>query len=252
MNNKIPDSVVGIEGYSIYRRDRDWEDIDKRKKGGVAIYVREHLKVLAVKRDSAFEMLSVRLLLPSSHEMLVIGVYHPPKVNYMENELIDTITSVTDDFLDSVPDGAILCGGDLNRLNLEHLSTVSGLTALVDFPTRGDATLDNCLTNKPGLFQTPYPYKNLIKTDHISVILPPGNKLKPLRTKYQFRDYREHRKLEFANKIQACDWSHVLNTQDVDCATNRLNDTLHNMMDSCFPVKTVTMSTRDPPGLPHF
>ncbi|KXJ19969.1 hypothetical protein AC249_AIPGENE15299 [Exaiptasia diaphana] len=25
LNNKIPDCVVGIEGYSIHRRDRDWE-----------------------------------------------------------------------------------------------------------------------------------------------------------------------------------------------------------------------------------
>ncbi|KXJ06053.1 hypothetical protein AC249_AIPGENE1924, partial [Exaiptasia diaphana] len=116
-------------------------------------------------------MLSVRSLLPSSHVMLVIGVYHPPKVNYMESTLVDAITSVTDDFLDSVPDGAIVCGGDLNRLNTDHLCTVAVLTVLVDFPTRGDATLDNCLTNKPGLFQTPYPYKNLIKTDHIMLTI---------------------------------------------------------------------------------
>ena len=107
-----------------------------------------------------------------------------------------------DDFLDSVLDGAVMWGGDLKRLNLELLSTVSGLTALVEFPTRGDASLDNCLTNKPELFQSTYPYEKLIKTDHNSVILPPGSKLRPLRTKYHFRDYREHHKIEFANTIQ--------------------------------------------------
>ena len=62
----------------------------------------------------------------------------------MESALIDSITSITDDFLDSVPDGAVMCGGDLNIFNLKLLSTVSGLTALVEFPPRGDATLDNC------------------------------------------------------------------------------------------------------------
>ena len=65
--------------------------------------------------------------------MLVGGVYHPPKVNYLENALIDFITSITDDFLYSFPDGAAMCGGDLNRPNLELLSTFSGLTALAGF-----------------------------------------------------------------------------------------------------------------------
>ena len=58
-----PDSIVAIEGYTVYRRDRDWAGTDKRKKGGVAVYVRENLKVLHVNRERSFEMLSVELLL---------------------------------------------------------------------------------------------------------------------------------------------------------------------------------------------
>ena len=153
------------------------------------MYVREQLKVLDVKQDSAFEMISLRLLLPSSHQMLLVGVYHPPKVSYQEIELIDAITALADDFLDSVPEGVVLCGGDMNRLDLDSIVSASALSALVDFPTRGQATLDNCLTNKPELFNPPFPYKNLIKTDHTGVVLPPGRKLKPLRTKFQLKDY---------------------------------------------------------------
>ena len=70
LNNMILDSVVAIDGYTIHRRDRDWGGKDKRKKGGIAVYVREQLKVLDVKQDSAFEMISLRLLLPSSHQHL--------------------------------------------------------------------------------------------------------------------------------------------------------------------------------------
>ena len=40
--------------------------------------------------------------------MLVVGVYHPPKINYLESALIDSITSITDDFLDSVADSAVM------------------------------------------------------------------------------------------------------------------------------------------------
>ena len=164
-----------------------------------------------------------------------------------EIELIDAIAALADDFLDSVPEGVVLCGGDVNRLDLDSVVSASGLSALVDFPTRGQATLDNCLTNKRELFNPPFPYKNLIKTNQTGVVLPPSRKLKPLRTKFQFRDYREHRKLQFAYKIQSCDWSHVIEADDVDCAVDRLSDTLHDIMDRCFPLRTVTLSTRDPP-----
>ena len=61
-----PDSPVAIEWYTIYRRDRDWDGTDKRKKGGgFRVYVRENLEVLNVNRERSFEMPSVELLLTS-------------------------------------------------------------------------------------------------------------------------------------------------------------------------------------------
>ena len=76
------------------------------------------------------------------------------------------------------------------------------------------------MTNKPDLFSTPFSFKALMKTDHLGVVLPPGLKLKPVRTKVTFRDYREHRKILFENRIQAYDWSEVFNATDIDVATN--------------------------------
>ena len=32
LNGSIPDSSIGIEGYNVYRRDRNWAGNDKRKK----------------------------------------------------------------------------------------------------------------------------------------------------------------------------------------------------------------------------
>lgn len=181
----------------MYRRDRDWAGTDKRKKGGVAIYVRENLKVLNVNRESSFEMLSVELLLPSGHRMLITGLYHPPSFQYDEGDLIDTIIDRCDTFLNMHPNGVILYGGDLNRLDLDCLSTSSGLVPMEKFATRGSFILDNCLTNYPELFNDPLRFQALIKTDHWGVILPPGTKIKPIRSKCCFRDFREHYKIEF-------------------------------------------------------
>ena len=46
LNHNIPDCIVGIEGYDIFRRDRDLNGKDKRKNGGIAVYVRQHLKIV--------------------------------------------------------------------------------------------------------------------------------------------------------------------------------------------------------------
>ena len=35
--NDVPDTVVNILGYKIYRRDRNWSGRDLRNKGGIAI-----------------------------------------------------------------------------------------------------------------------------------------------------------------------------------------------------------------------
>ncbi|PFX21292.1 hypothetical protein AWC38_SpisGene14230 [Stylophora pistillata] len=168
------------------RRDRDGGNRDKRKNGGVAIFVRNHLKVLSVERNEAFELINVKLLLPSEHHMLVVGVYHPPSLKYSECDLIDCIIEPTDEFLDCFPDGVILCGGDLNQLDLYSLTTLSGLVKLVGFPNRGDAT---------------------------------------------------------------CDCTAVLNAPDIDGATNTLNESLLSLLNTCFPVRNVTLSSRDSPWM---
>lgn len=61
----IPDSVVNIPSYNIYRRDRNWLGNDMRNKGGIAIYTRNNLKVTNVYRAKLYELLCLKLRLPS-------------------------------------------------------------------------------------------------------------------------------------------------------------------------------------------
>jgi hypothetical protein len=44
-------------------------------------------------------------------------------------------------------------------------------------------------------------------------------------------------------------WSEVTSMETVEEATKVLENTIHNMIDQCFPKKTVTLSTRDPPWM---
>jgi hypothetical protein len=76
-----------------------------------------------------------------------------------------------------------------------------------------------------------------MKTDHLGVIIPAGIKLKPLRTKISFRDYRAQNKVKFQNKLAEKSWSEVTSMETVEEATKVLENTIHNMIDQCFQRK---------------
>ncbi len=117
---------------------------------------------------------------------------------------------------------------------------------MVDFLTRGNACLDNCLTNGIDLFSKCYPFHMLTKTDHIGVILPAGMKLKPMRRKVEFRDCRKHRKEDFYKALAEEDWEDVLQSTNVNDAVNCLERKVMDHMNRCMPTKTVSISSRDP------
>ena len=97
------------------------------------------------------------------------------------------IVNFVDNVLDNLPRTYVVCGGDLNKLNVKCIEELSGYTALVDFPTRKITCLDNCLVNCPNdLFGKCFPINMLTKTDHKGVILPAGIKLPPIRRKSDF------------------------------------------------------------------
>ena len=217
-----------------------------RAKGGVAIYVRNNLKVIDIYRSSLYELIGVTLLLPTGNRMLIYGLYHPPRHNYLESDLLDYLINISDDVLDKYPDTVIVCEGDLNSLDIKHLEELSGWDAMVDFSTRGNACLDNCLTNRIDLFSKCYPFHMLTKTDHIGVILPAGTKLKPMRRKVEFRDCRKHRKEDFHKALAEEDWEDVSQSTNVNDAVNCLERKIMDHMNKCMPTKTVSISSRDP------
>ena len=117
---------------------------------------------------------------------------------------------------------------------------------MVDFPTRGNACLDNCLTNRADLFGQAHPIHMLIRTDHEGFVLPAGLKLKPVRRKVLVRDCREHRKQSFYMALATLHWSDVFNAVDINRAVEVLEEKILAVMDKCMPQKSARMSSRDP------
>ncbi|EDO40795.1 predicted protein [Nematostella vectensis] len=182
----------------------------------------------------------------TGYRMLICGFYNPPKHDYRDEDLMSYLISFVDSVLDKHPDTVVVCGGDLNRLDLQELKALSGWDVLVDFPTRGDAILDNCLTNRPILFGKAYPVHMLIKTDHNGFALPAGRKLKPIRRKVQVHDCREHRKQALYMEFAETDWGDVTKATNVNVAVGGLEQRIRTLMDKHMPLRSVQMSTQDP------
>ena len=61
------------------------------------------------------------------------------------------------------PEAAIVCGGDVNRLDMQEFKSLSGWDLMVDFPTWGNECLDNCLTNRVDRSVKHIPYTCLLR-----------------------------------------------------------------------------------------
>ena len=153
--------------------------------------MRKNLKVLNIYRSSLYELVCVTLLLPSGHRFLIGGFCNPPKHQYREQDLFAYIISLMDNELEKHPDSVLLCGGDVNCLDVHEFQALSGWNVMVDFLTRGNACLDNCFTNRADLFGSPYSIHMLIKTDHHGVSLRAGTKPCVARYRYVIQETPE-------------------------------------------------------------
>ena len=132
LSTDLPDYIVNIPEYNLFRQDRGWLRRDKRKNGGIAIYVSNNLKVLNIYRSGLYELISggnrllliyMNLLLPSGHRFLICGFYNPPKHQYRKQDLIDYIIISMDNELEKHPDSVWLCGGRCQLFGRARISS---------------------------------------------------------------------------------------------------------------------------------
>ena len=168
------------------------------------------------------------------------------KHKYRDADLMNYLISLMDLVLDKHPDTVIVCAEDVKRLYMQELKALSGWVIMIDFPTRVNACLDNCLTNKLDLFGNAYPFHMLIKTDHKGFVLPAGKKIKPTHRKVLVRDCREHWKQSFYLSLAVQYWQEVVPADNVDVAVRIMEDKTCSLMEKCIPLRSIRMSSRDP------
>ena len=111
---------------------------------------------------------------PDIQSMIKGYVYHPPSDNSSEN--LERIENTLNQLTIKHPKAKILVGGDFNHMPLDELTVQFNLCKKIDFTTRGDAILDQILTDVDD-YRSPSCLPPLLgnETDHCCVHLPGQN-----------------------------------------------------------------------------
>ncbi|XP_038049838.1 uncharacterized protein LOC119723314 [Patiria miniata] len=157
----IANGEVFPPGYDIYRCDR------RDGYGGVLLGVHNSLNSHLITIKSDAEIVAAKII-NDNQTIVLASVYRPPKndLKYMED-----LNSAISHLCQGNPGAAVWIAVDINLPDITwetysvashqytlaindsflNLLDTAGLEQMVNFPTRGDNTLDNILTNRPSL-----------------------------------------------------------------------------------------------------
>lgn len=250
LRSSIPDSYITIDGFDLIRLDRKVCKCKKstctndHKGGGVLIYARSQLNCVAHEAHSSLESLWVKGSVPDTNNCFFVNAsYHPPK--NIHSPLADYLAQSAANIMKQHPHSSVFIGGDFNKLDLSDLLD-EGLVLLHTPPTRKDATLDLLLTNRTDLIDNTNIFTPSLHTDHLGIIMFPKIRIAPIRSKVQYRDFSRHNKMFFSWLLLNHDLSYLYTIHDANLAAEELESLLHRLSQVAFPLKTITMSDKDP------
>jgi len=259
LDSSFDDTELYIEGYNIYRNDRNGFG------GGVAFYILSHLPVKLRTDLMSFdiETLWLQMHLPHRKPTLLCCCYRPPSANY---EYLDSMCKMLDMNTNASQD--IYFMGDLNidwfakdcHLKRKLLTTTNacGLTQLINKPTRicfkndGSRTstcIDHIFTNRPELCKkilsipTGSSDHNLIISALTAKLSGSGNAV------LLKRSYKLFKNDKFIEDVQAICWSDVLAASNPETALFIFNKLFLSLIDKHAPLKKFTVRNKVTPWL---
>ena len=224
LSDNISDSEIHLSGYVSYRCDR----CDGRKGGRVCVYVSNTLRCEEVpystSKPNSIECVS---LIMRDIKILLIVIYISPNLkSSLYRDITDHLIEIIDEITCSLPDLKIIIAGDLNQFPTQPLEQHLDMIQIVDFPTRGNATLDKILLDRRLITSIHSPEPNISthcnnpdnalcaihpeigNSDHRSILLKSINlssRCPQLRKVY---DYRASHMISFRAYLGSFPWHH--------------------------------------------
>jgi len=147
----------------VLRRDRE-----RRRGGGVALYVRTYLSLTTWTFSG--DDRSCELMWACVNGTFIGALYHPPRSTYTSDSLMDYIEWCVEELSKDFPSANILLAGDFNRLSESAVVERIGFDQLVQQPTRCINTLDRVFVSRP-VYDTIRVVDSVVKSDHKAVVV---------------------------------------------------------------------------------
>ena len=230
LKRHIHDKVVAPDSYNIIRRDRS-----ETEHGGVCMCINNTVKFTVVDDldDSSFEVLWIQIspiCLLRGYSSILPGVfYHSPSGN--DSVFLEYLRGVCH---------LLKHGGD-------------NLKRRVNFPTRGERTVDSVLTNLQDDYESPTQRPPLGLLDHMSIDVQPKMRIKSnssTTTTIQSRDMRSSKRLAMRTYLESVGLDTILNSADnCEGKTSLLEQIIETGLDHIIPMRERKVHSTEPPWI---
>lgn len=254
LDTNIPTSDVQIDGFSLYRKDRNFAG------GGILIYTSDLLysKRRTDIESNNYEMIWLEVIFKNSKTMIGV-LYRPPN----ENPLFWNYLKFSIDKAQEATNNIIITGdinvnllNELNNHPLKDIMNTFNLSNTIKEPTRpgtrSNTLLDpviitdtiSCISSSVLDIDRSYSDHNA-SVCHISIPHTLKNVYKRDVWLYKKGDYDKFNRL-----ILECDWANLLHScQNVDLACEAFTTKFIQFAKQCIPTKTITVRPNDKPWM---
>lgn len=251
-NTKHCNTIISIDNYTLFRRDRIG-----RLGGGVCAYVRASIQAQIFNsplshNNVGFQSIEIMWLKCYQDGKLyfIACCYHPPKPKYHFKQLVDALSQDIDYISCSYGENIILICGDFNSLSTEFLEVDHGFVQLVLNPTHGANLIDKCFVNRSDLYCVDV-INSLLTTKHKALYVHGVDKLSSCevntKTVMKVYDLREHNIDCLRHTFGLTDFTPLLQSNDINYIYSNFVTLVHECIDTAIPFKRVKIGTRDPP-----
>ena len=223
LNNKVGDSEVNIDGYSVYRLDRQ----NGKIRGGVLCYVKDNIpsKQNVDLYDIDMEAIFIEINLPKTKPILIGSIYRPPdcSADYLDkldamfrkcNTLYDDVYILGDFNLD-------ICKADKLR-KVTGLANNSNMNQIINDYTRITETsktkIDLIFVSKPEHILASGVHSLGLSDHSLTYVVRKCSRIKLPPKIVRSRCFKNFSEIEFINTIKDIDWDEIFSIDDVNDA----------------------------------
>ena len=251
LNDTVPDQLIYINNYNIFRNDRSYS------RGGVIstnIPAKRRMGLENPSHECLWIWLRPHRLPRHLTGLICCVLYNPPDTPVNEQK---ELTAYLIDQIDRVrcihPDCGVVLLGDFNNLDISDLLRHHNLSQIVDTPTREGNILDLIVTNLEALYSKPVVLAPLGSSDHN--IVKWSNKTNALKTdnksiKKNIRSFPMSARVAFGRWCCSREW--FSDAESINSATalaSSFTNELNSAVDRLFPSKVIRIHNSDKPWM---